>query len=550
MLIFITTILFFYPVAVFGASFRDVPASHFARDAIEWVANPANGSIMVVDASNNFNPNRSMDKFEAARIFAIAAGYKYASASISPAEQQLFDRSFNEWRHVPEGMAGRYSRWSRTADREIAYLLHKNILTASDVGQFVTRTNNTETVNRLTKEEAIAWMVRLDGRQSRAEAVLLPYHTPYRDDGQIRADLKKYVYYAREIGLAVGSDGFINPTRPVTRAELALLFYNLLGLRPSATQETNTDTINTTVTGTIDFIFQNNRIYINTGGQPHVYSWAANAVVTVDGTQKSIASLNRGMQATAMVNTSGEIVNLNASTSVVEAVQETAATPVITFEDEGYVSAVTAGTVTLRIQRVRISGEIININRTFTMSSGSNILRGDTPVPFSDIRVNDIALFSYSGTEIHEMKLTERNRTIHGTLLEKKIVGVNTVVLVIEDESQKYELRVTPGTYFERNNQRGIAWDGLRVGDTVVAECEYDRLRAVYATGSRSTAVGTVEEITITQNRRQILLRSANGTVVAYTFATGDESMYSLRIGMEIRLHLDSREIMSIDILN
>ncbi|MCL2456185.1 MAG: hypothetical protein FWD19_01395, partial [Defluviitaleaceae bacterium] len=60
-------LLFFsFPVANFAqtATFRDVPVTHFAFEAINWVSDPENGAFMVGDASNNFNPARHLSKFE------------------------------------------------------------------------------------------------------------------------------------------------------------------------------------------------------------------------------------------------------------------------------------------------------------------------------------------------------------------------------------------------------------------------------------------------------------------------------------------------------
>ncbi|MCL2708608.1 MAG: S-layer homology domain-containing protein, partial [Defluviitaleaceae bacterium] len=70
-----------------AASFRDVPQGHHAYEAVEWIANPANGSIMTGDANRNFNPASIVTKFEAVFIFARAAGYKTTAQTITPAER-------------------------------------------------------------------------------------------------------------------------------------------------------------------------------------------------------------------------------------------------------------------------------------------------------------------------------------------------------------------------------------------------------------------------------------------------------------------------------
>ncbi|MCL2664909.1 MAG: hypothetical protein FWE82_04795, partial [Defluviitaleaceae bacterium] len=77
-----------------AATYKDVPQSHAAYAAIDWISTPANGAVMVGDAANNFNPGRTLDKFEAVKIFASAAGFKYTSFSATPEELAYFERSY------------------------------------------------------------------------------------------------------------------------------------------------------------------------------------------------------------------------------------------------------------------------------------------------------------------------------------------------------------------------------------------------------------------------------------------------------------------------
>jgi hypothetical protein len=551
----ILILLLITPAGVQAAAYRDVPPSHFAFTAVDWVSNPANGSFMVGDASNNFHPTRTLDKFETAKIFAMAAGYKYAANAISPAEQELFDRSYGEWKALLDGIAAQYARWNKTADREIAYLLHKNILNITDVNRFIVKNNNTETVTTLTKQEAIAYMVRLDGRQAAASAIVLPYHTPYRDDANIQADFKKYIYYARESGIAGGSDGFINPERPFTRAEMAQLFYNTLAHSPSAAPANPVSQApGVSVSGVIDYVFLNTHVYILTDSRPRSFQFANNAVIMVDNINRTAGFLTKGMSVTALTNNSGEIVSLTARSAETPAPVSSAA-PAILYENEGYVVSVSSAAppaVTIRTQRVRLTGEIVTDEKPYTLADKCVIRRGDAEVAFTDIKVNDIIIFKHSGSEISDISLEEKNRTVNGTLTEKKINAANnTVFLVVEDaKNVKYELRVTQNTRFSRNDASDLSWNDLRIGDTVEAECEYDVLIAVTAAGERTTVNGRLEEIRLSQNEQQIILRQEDGSQAVYTISLGGHDMYSLRIGMTLRLYLDSLEIYGIDIIS
>jgi hypothetical protein len=510
---------------------------------------------MVGDASNNFHPTRTLDKFETAKIFAMAAGYKYAANSISPAEQERFDRSYEDWKSLLDSMSAQYARWNKTADREIAYLLHLNILTVTDVGRFIVKQDNAETVTMLTRQEAIVYMIRLDGKQIQSETIALPYHTPYKDDAQIQADYKKFIYYAREAGIAVGSDGYINPTRQLTRAELAQLFYNTLAHRPAASAAPVPQYIdgNTTINGVIEYVFLDSHIYISVNNQPRAFAFAGNAVIIIDNVQRSAGSLSKGMSVTALTH-NNEIVSLVARAAEEAPPPPPSAMPVTVYENEGYVvSTVTAGTpsVTIRTQRVKLTGEIVSEEKTYALSPGVNVKRGDTGVNFSDVKANDIVVFKHSGNEIFDMLLEEKDRIIFGTLVEKKFIpATNTPVLVVEDEKGvRYELRVTQSTRFTRNNNRNMGWNDMRIGDGIEADCEYDQLLFVFASGNRTQVTGRLLEIRLAQGGQQIVLERENGTQGTYDLTSNTVDIYTLRIGMTLQLHLDSWEVYGIDIL-
>jgi hypothetical protein len=574
-------IMLIFPQAAMAATYKDVPSNHYAYRAVDWVSNPSNGSFMVGDATNNFNPNRTLDKFETAKILAVAAGYKYAASAISPAEQELYDRSYNEWKSLLDSQASQYAKWSRTADREIAYLLYKNILTVTDVGTFITRAG-TEQVNLITRQEAIVFMIRLDGKQMEADAIVLPYHTPYKDDGQIRSDYKKYIYYAKEAGIAGGSDGYISPSRNFTRAEMAQMFYNMFANRPQATPTPQpNNNVTSTVSGAVDYVFTpqgqggSTYVYINsyTSGQVGAYPLSPNAVIMIDNIQRTPTDLVKGMTVNAVVNSSMSILSLVANSTVtppnptpvptpeptpvptVEPVPTPTPVPVTLQEDEGYVVAVTsspADTVTIKTQRVKLTGEIVTEEKTFTYDPNCIVTRGNTRIYFNEVRPNDIATFKYSGTVLHGMTLEEKDRTITGTLLEKKFVNASsTAVLVIEDANKvKYELRVTPTTKFTRGTLYNMNWNELRVGDSIQAQCEYDRLLTVYATGNMSTVSGKLTSISISASAQEITLQKADGTSGVYQVSTGTYDIYSLRIGMEMTLYLDSWEVYNIVLSN
>lgn len=296
------------PVAAQTATFRDVPPSHFAFEAITWASDPENGAFMVGNASNNFHPGRQLNKFEAAQIFAMAAGFRHVTHNLSTAEREVFTRSLETWRSFLDTMADEYTAWNRTVDREIAFLLYRGILTTNEVQGFVTRTGTTEQRPLLTRQQAVAWMVRLVGQAAHARALILPQRTPFRDDAHIAPEFRRYVYHARELGIIQGAGGYMNPAAYFSRAEMATVFRNAL-----ATEEPETTTSigsPATISGTIASVFLDTHISLTSVAGTKTFPIATNAVIIIDNTQRTPAFLRKGMTATILVDANRRVVSL------------------------------------------------------------------------------------------------------------------------------------------------------------------------------------------------------------------------------------------------
>ncbi|MCL2577492.1 MAG: S-layer homology domain-containing protein [Defluviitaleaceae bacterium] len=546
------TILFATPVFAQTSNFRDVQPSHFAFEAINWVSDPANGAFMVGDAGNNFHPSRHLNKFEAAQIYAMAAGFRHVTHNLPEAERAVFARSLETWRTFLDTMANEYSSWNRTVDREIAFLLYRGILTTTDVQGFVVRNGTEETRPLLTRQQAVAWMVRLVGQAPQAGAISLPHHTPFRDDAQIAPIYRQYVYHARELGIVQGAGGYMNPTAHFTRAEMATVFHNALANR--AIVQTATPGAPATISGTIANVHQDSHVSITSAAGTETFSIAANAVIMVDNTQRTAAALQDGMTVTVLVNASRQVISLVARSQVPGTAASAAPAPIL-HADEGVITAVTAEpsqTITIRTQRLRITGQILDEERTFSFAPNAVITRGGTAAEFNNIKIGDIAFFGFTQTAIHTLELMERERTLIGVLKDvRPPESGNPAILILEEEEGRvYELRALPATEFSRGSTTNLKWDDLRIGDALTAEVEFDRIIKVNAVGQRSSADGRLNEIRITERNTEITITQENGSVSSFIIRPGVLDVYTLRIGMQLRIALDSREVTGLQARN
>jgi len=540
------------------ATFHDVPTTHFAFEAINWVSNPDNGAFMVGDAGNNFNPNRTLTKFEAAQIFAMAAGFRHSTANLPAVERDMINRSFDTWNNFLNTMDEQYSRWSRIFNREIAFLLYRGILTVNDVDAFISQVGQVEEINLLTMEDAVVWMVRLIGRQNHAQAVSLPFHTPFRDEARINTTNLRSIYYASEAGIIEGGNRYFNPTHSITRANLAVLFFNALS---ESNGDSTVNLINNhapeVLVGVIESMDRDVYVYISSADGVERFSFAEGVVITIDDVQRTPSFLQAGMQVRTLINANRQIITLVARS------QEPQQTPPPhnlpagqTFHaDEGFVVSVSMGitpSITIRTQRVSITGQIINDERTFTVAPGARIIRGNSLIALDSITAGEIAFFQFSGTTIHDLTILERERTLEGTLLGNRPPDHTGMpaLLVESNNGMTYELRITPATEFTRGHIYNLRWNDLRIGDSIVAELEYDRIIRVQATGYRTNVDGQVTQINISENNSQITLQATNGEISTFVLVPGTHDIYSLRIGMNLRLMLDSREIIDVELLD
>ena len=544
-------------------TFQDVPANHPAAQAIAWVSSPANGAFMVGDMSNNFNPGRNVNVFEAAQIFARAAGFRHISPAVPEAEAAMLNRSFNTWRPFLDNLAGQFSNWNRAMDREIAFLLYHSIFEAADVSGFMTMSGQNQVVSLMTHEQAIAWVVRHSGNRAHAHAVTLPAANPFNDDASISAPFRRYVYFARNSGFIAGTGGYIHPQSSVTRAALATLFFNALATADTTQpQPLPTGQTITTITGLIEAIPTATHINIRNSAGLHSVRVQSDAVILIENVRLPFASLEVGMHITALMNPAREIISLVARPGTLadqagnqgNQVSQQLPPTLVLYNDEGVVTAVSqvARTVTIRIQRVRIDGQVVNDERVFSIPQNATIVRGGHVANLASVQVGDMAFFRFGGNNLYELILVERDRSFTGTLIESRpadsIATFPTLTIQLADY-RVYVLRATAATTFTRNGVQNLNWSDIRIGDRVTVNAEYDRLVSAVATGTLSTVTGRLTEMLIRERNSQLTVVLDNGNTVSYVVMPGVFDIYTLRIGQSLRIMLDSREVTDIQLI-
>lgn len=550
-----------------ATAYKDVPETHWASQAISEVAEKG---LMVGDASGNFKPDEFIDKFETAKILAKTTGYKYVN--VSAEEKIYFDRAYEKNKEFLSQFNKAFTKWNSSADRETAYLLEKEILTVDDMNQYVIKNaDGTEQLRALSRQEAAVFLVRLIGQKT--EALSLSYKPDFKDDASIGAVNKPYVYYLKSKGVITGdTDGKFNPNSAVTKASLAVMLTKTLALMngsgtavPAATPGVSQNLGSAaqiskveTVSGTFDMYYLALKFVqiISADNSKNIYKLSDNATIFIDSYLKTADDLKAGMTVTCVIN-NNEIVDIKAQSITTDtSTQPVTNLSLSTLEGivAGTADEAAGKTINIEVRMLNPKGEIITDTKSYSLSADCVITRGDTGVEtgFTSINAGDVVKAEISGSKVYSLKLEEKNRTIKdGTLIEKKYISSSsTPILVIQDQNgTKMELRVIDKTKISRKDMGDTTWNNLRVGDGIDASCEYDKLLTVYAYGIRSTVEGTVEDIFISRDTSSISVKSSDGTVKNYKIIIGTVDVYTLRVGMKLRLQLDSMETEGVTIL-
>ncbi len=566
-------------------TYKDVPTSHWAYNSIVKMADKG---VIVGDSSGNYYPDQLIDKFATAKMLAKVAGFKYIN--LSTEEQNTYNKYYESNKSVLNQYKAAFKKWDATADREISFLLEKQILTVADLSQFVLKmTDGTEKLKALTREEVAPLLVRVMNKTT--QAMSTPITSPFADDAAIMTQNKQYVYYLRQSAVVQGdSNNYFNAKNGVTKAAMATMLDKVISLMSTGSTTVTTPTTTTpvvttptittpttstpvtniqTLSGTLDKLYPslNAMQIINKDGVKTIWKFASSATVTIDGNIKSTTDLKEGMSVMGVVSNT-EVVSLTAQTvqvtTQIPITSTTTTVPTTSVVDvapaqlnaiEGTVSIVKNDLVTktigIEVRMISPKGDITKEVRNYTLSSDCKIARGDKSTIFSDIKIGDIISAKVADTKVYEITVQQKNLNLSGTLTGKRYVDVtgNAILTVVDNNKKSYDLTVTKDTYITRKLNGKVAWNELRIGDSVEVTTEYEKILEIYATGTRTSVDGWVDEIRIGQKSSSINLKLSDNSIVTYNVIDNLIDLYTLKLNSKIRVKLDSQEIESISVL-
>ncbi len=526
---------FFY---VYAINFKDVNQNFWAY---EYINNVAEKGLITADAAGYFKPNDNINKFETAKIFAKTAGYKYNN--LMGEEKSFYDNAYEKNKYLLESQAKKYVKWQKVADKEIAFLLEKNIFTPGDLEKFIVKDNKkNEKLRALSKEEAAVYLTRI------LEEDVSKYNDCkgiFADESFIASDYLSSVYCLYKNKIITGDENNkFNPKQAVTKTILSVMLSKTLDFKDSS----KVNEINY-ISGKIDKIYYGIGAIqiINSDGEKNIYKLKDNAEILIDNNRKRLNDLTDGMEITGSLENS-VLVYLKA--------ENYSSKPDVDFDlncINGIVDDIRNNEIAIKIQMINPVGGILNQTQKYILTENCKISRENKKVDLKDIKIGEIVKIEFLDSKAYGIYVVDKNKKIEGILKEKKNEN-NKAVLVIEDKNDNldYELKVNNNTVIKRKNNGTVSWSDLKIGDKVSASCEYDNLTDIYAEGEKSNKEGWIEEIRILRDRNCIIKfkNEDDNKIYEYNISQGKIDISRFGVGDKVRIRLDSSEIENLNVMD
>ncbi len=479
--------------------FKDVPQTHPAYLSISRVSEKG---YIVGDISGNFTPDSYIDKFETAKILSKVAGYKYTDASAQ--EQAYYDAAYEKNKGYIAQYSKAFVKWNPVTDRELAFLLEKEILIPEDLNQFVIKDDQgNEKLRALSRSEVAVFLVRLVGKKE--EAISKTYTSLFNDDSVISSASKPYVYYLKEIGVVTANElGNFSPNGAVTKSTMSVMLDRILGLAYATASPSPTPTPTPAPTPTPIPVPTPVPTYIPTQ-TPTIQSTAPSTEKIGTVTAK-IDKLLKASNAMQVLTDSGD-------------------------------------------KKIYLASAITNITIDNIIKTFADLQEGMTVSLYvkNDKDVLDIKAVSLPGTQVSAQPAAKTYSNV--ILMEKKTTEAQKGIVIKEADGNITELTIDANSQFTRKDLGTVSLNELRIGDTLIINSLSNVITSCEAFGTKTTVDGNVEEIHITRYGATILFKDTAGNIKTYPLVYNTTDAYSLKVGSKIRLRLDSLEVETLTIL-
>ena len=478
-----------------ASDFSDLTSDHWAYEAI---TNITERRIMNVNVQNAFRPNSPIDKFETSRILALAAGFEEAS------EGFISSAVYNN-RAFISAVENRFERWNSTVNREVSFLLELEVLTPTDINNFIVTSNNTEELRALSRQEASVFLTRAANLRSQIGSVP---SQPFSDNNNIALAARPYVDFLRTHNIITG-DGYGNfvPNAAVSRAAMALMLYRTLSLQSQFSaywpHQAAADSPNNVQLPPIGPSLPSSLPSL-----PPLPSLTAPPLTGALPSAPSVPTIPN-----IVTNITGTIYEIDAP----------------------------SGFLAINLRFLSPAGIENNTILGLGLANSHEIIKDGETVSLSTLYKGDSVSIEIIDGRITKILATARDRSL--TAVKTGLIGN---VLLVNYEGAVQEIALGQNTIVERAGEGIVNISAFRRGDVIDIVVKDNIATNLFAFGERSTLDGTVTSLTIFEGITTVVLETTDGYRTLYRRG----ALQGVYASSRIRVQLDSSEILSFSILN
>lgn len=501
----------------FAAKFADVTDANYGW-AVEAVDSMAADKIILGYEDGTFRPANTVTKLESLVLAARILG-------VNDSENKELINVFTE----------KYGADIEKYDiaygsNELAYLLGKNIISTSELADYIGSTNASQGLKRY---ELAVLLTKAMGAEETVKKNLASVLS-YSDESSIPSFAKKYVEYVTEQGLMQGMSATeFSPNTEVTRAQMAVVLYKLknnAGFEKFSAIVTNVDSL----LGVIKLKGKDD--------EPYGYTVKDDVALRFEGEKITLDDVSIGYECV--------ITTKKASLFSIDFI-----TPDVEESFRGSISSIKnnskTGTSTIKFNKFLDSGDREVVE--YTTAENVNVTYEGEKSTVTALKSGDYAEVTLKKGKITLIAAKPKTETVKGTVKEIYTSDLGVYVKLTDVDDKEVSYIAGSDITVNKNGTASAALSEVRTGDSVSMTLEYGFITKIIATSKTSNTNGFIEEINISASPSvKIKLNGESKTYplssdVVITVNGTSGTIYDLRLSTTAKITLESDTIVKID---
>lgn len=501
----------------FAAKFADVTDANYGW-AVEAVDSMAADKIILGYEDGTFRPANTVTKLESLVLAARILGVNDSE------NKELIDVFTEKYGADIEKYDIAYG------SNELAYLLGKNIISTSELADYIGSTNASQGLKRY---ELAVLLTKAMGAEETVKKNLASVLS-YSDESSIPSFAKKYVEYVTEQGLMQGMSATeFSPNTEVTRAQMAVVLYklkNTAGFEKFSAIVTNVDSL----LGVIKLKGKDD--------EPYGYTVKDDVALRFEGEKITLDDVSIGYECV--------ITTKKASLFSIDFI-----TPDVEESFRGSISSIKnnskTGTSTIKFNKFLDSGnkEVVE----YTTAENVNVTYEGEKSTVTALKSGDYAEVTLKKGKITLIAAKPKTETVKGTVKEIYTSDLGVYVKLTDVDDKEVSYIAGSDITVNKNGTASAALSEVRTGDSVSMTLEYGFITKIIATSKTSNTNGFIEEINISASPSvKIKLNGESKTYplssdVVITVNGTSGTIYDLRLSTTAKITLESDTIVKID---